>query len=70
MIKLIESVVVSRRIETQFKIEFNENEIWVSKFENYSEFDNDYEFEIFKGQEFLTEEDEENIIDFVETLEG
>jgi hypothetical protein len=69
MIKLIETVTVSRRIEKQYKIDVDGHEIWVSKYESFNEFDNDYDFEIFKGKEFLTEDDEENLIDFLETLE-
>jgi hypothetical protein len=68
-IKLTESRVVSQKYEKHYKILINGKEVYVSKWFSDDEFGFEGDTEIFKGQELLTEEEQEAILNFVnETL--
>jgi len=68
-IKLTESRVISQKYEKHYKILINGKEVYVSKWFNDNEFGFEGDTEIFKGQELLTEEEQEAILNFVnETL--
>lgn len=60
-IKIIESEKVTP-LETQWKIEINGKEVWVTK---WLDFDWCVDWEIFKGKELLTEDEQEIVVDWV-----
>jgi len=67
MIKLTEQLLIAEKREVHYKLDFNGNEIWVNK---WHEIDNelamtDGDTEIIKGIELLSEEEQEEIIEFV-----
>ena len=64
-IKILESERVTP-LETQWKIEINGKEVWVAKF-----MDMDWlvDWEIFKGKELLTEDEQEIVVDWVNEQE-
>jgi hypothetical protein len=69
-VKLIDEMVVSRQIESHYKVEINGKEVCVSVYENFDEFDCEKDVEIFKGKELLTDDEEEIVLDFIEDLKG
>jgi len=66
---LTDELIVSLKVEKHFKLYIDGKEILVSKYINNDEFDNEAETEIFKGKELLTEEEQEEVIDYVNDLE-
>ena len=66
MIKLLGEQVVSERKETHYKFNINGKEILVSKWSEYDEFGADGDVDIFKGKELLTEEEEEQVLTYIE----
>ena len=69
MIKLKDTLVVSQQIEKHFKVIINDKEVCVSKYNRDNEFGIEADMEIFKGKELLSEEEQEEVIDFVNDLE-
>lgn len=65
-IDLIESKLVSSEEEKHYRIIINDKEVLVSKWHKEDNFGFDGDTEIFKGQELLTEEEEEAVLDFIE----
>lgn len=70
MIEKKEETIVSQSMERHFKIFINSKEVWVSKWYSTDEFNpcGEGDTEIFKGQELLTEGEQEEVIDFVNEL--
>ena len=70
MVEKTEEKIVSQSMETHFKIIINGKEVWVNKWYNTDEYNpcGEGDTEIFKGAEFLTEEEQEEVIDFVNDL--
>ena len=68
--KLQEETLVYFKQERHFKIDVNGKEIWVSKWvEQDGEFyQMDGDIEIFKGKELLSEDEIEEVLEFVEDL--
>jgi hypothetical protein len=64
-IKLLDKKVIERKEEIHYKVIINGKEVWVSKWYEDSEFGFEGDTEIFKGQEALTEEEQEEVLDFV-----
>jgi len=66
-IELIERRLVAEKVEEHFKVKINGKEVWINK---WYETDSDFtagDSEIFKGEELLTEEEKEEVLDFVES---
>ena len=70
MIEKKEETVISQAMERHFKILINGKEVWVSKWYSADKFNpcGEGDTEIFKGQDLLTEEEQEEVIDFVNDL--
>ena len=70
MIEKKEETIVSQAMERHFKIIINGKEVWVNKWYSTDEFNpcGEGDTEIFKGKELLTEEEQEEVIDFVNEL--
>jgi len=64
-IELIERQVVYSKEEIQYKININNKEVLVSKWYEEDDFGFEGDTEIFKGQELLTEEEQEAVLDYV-----
>jgi hypothetical protein len=69
-IKLLDEQIVSRRIEKHYKVEINGKEVLVSHYENFDEFDCENDTEIFKYKEPLTEDEKDEVLNFVNDLIG
>jgi len=70
MIKLKETALIFHKEETHYKFDVEGKEIWVSR---HKEVDNELDIyendvEIIKGQELLTEEEQEEVIELVGDL--
>ena len=70
MIEKKEETIISQAMERHFVILINGKEVWVSKWYSTDEFNTcgEGDIEIFKGQKLLTEEEQEEVIDFVNKL--
>jgi hypothetical protein len=68
MIEVTNDVIVSSSMERHFKVAINGKEVYVSKWHKQDEFDTEGDIEIFKGAELLTEDEQEEVISFVENL--
>jgi len=64
-IKLKDTLIVSREEEIHYKIIINNKEVWVTKWFKDNEFGFDGDTEIFKGKELLTEEEQDEVSDFI-----
>jgi hypothetical protein len=64
-IELKDKQTVARREEVHYKIVINGKEVWISKWQEYDEYGADGDTDIFKGIETLSEEEQEEVIDFV-----
>jgi len=67
-IKLKEQIIVSQEKEIHFKLDINGKETYVSKYSKNDEFGVEGEVEIFKGKEFLSPEEQEEVLDFINEL--
>lgn len=67
-IKIKETLVVSNEREEHYRLEIGNKEILVSRYIKSNEFGIENETEIFKGKELLTEEEQEEVIEFMENL--
>ena len=65
-IELIDTQVIESSEEKHYKIIINNKEVWVNKWYKNNEFGFEGDTEIFKGKELLTEEEEEQVLDFIE----
>ena len=70
MIKLKDQLLINTEREEHFKVEINGKEVWVNK---WHKIDNelaitDGDTEIIKGEELLNEEEQEEVIDFVNQI--
>ena len=65
-IKLKEKATVTQETENHYKIIINDKEVWVSKHFKHDEFGIENDTEIFKGEELLTEEEQDEVIEFVD----
>ena len=68
MIELKDSLIVCQEKEEHFKIIINNKEIWVSKYSKCDEFGIEGDIEIFKGEELLSEEEKEEVINYIEDI--
>lgn len=68
MLKMTEETTVSKSMEQHFKIVINNKEIYVNKWYQLDELGTDGDTEIFKGKDLLTEEEQEEVINFVNEL--
>ena len=64
-IKLKNKKLVVDEEEKHYKIVINGKEVWVTKWYREDEFGFNGDTEIFKGQELLTEEEQEAVLDYV-----
>ena len=64
-IKKLEEKTVVFKEEKHFKLLVNGKEIWVSKWFKEGEFGTDGDTEIFKGEELLTEEEIDEVTDYI-----
>ena len=69
MIKLKDDLLISQVKEMHYKLDINGKEIWVNRWSKWDELDTDGDTEIFKGKELLSEEEQEEVIDFVNDLD-
>lgn len=67
-IELKDNITVSQEEEKHFKLLVNGNEICVSIYKKFDEFGCESDIEIFKGKELLTEEEQEEVIEYIENL--
>jgi len=67
-IQKIDEVIVSQQKETHYKLKINEKEICVSKYIKADNFDYENDTEIFKGKELLSEEEIDEVNDFINDL--
>jgi uncharacterized protein YlzI (FlbEa/FlbD family) len=70
-IKLKDRLLIGEKVEEHFKVEINEKEIWINR---WKEIDNelaitDGDIEIIKGEKLLTEEEKEEVIDYINDLD-
>jgi hypothetical protein len=68
-IEIKERKLVASRVENHYKVIINGKEVYVSRLCWFDEFDTDRETEIFKGQELLTDEEIDEVIEFVNDAE-
>jgi len=64
-IELKNKQVIERKEETHYKIIINGKEVWVNKWFEDNEFGFEGATDFIKGQELLTEEEQEAILDYV-----
>jgi hypothetical protein len=68
MIKILHEEIVQSVEEKHFKLDVNGKEIWVSKWHEFSNMPgttSDGGTDIIKGNELLSEDEEENVMDFI-----
>lgn len=66
-ISLEKREVVSQEIEEHFEVTVNEKTVWVSRYSKFGEhISPEAETEIFEGKEMLSEEEEDEVMMFVE----
>ena len=65
-IELKETQMVARKIEIHYKVVINGKEVWVNKWEEFNELEIDAGIEFFQGEELLTEEEKEVVIEYIE----
>lgn len=63
-----DKIIVSQEIEEHYKINVNGKEVLVSKFSKSDEFGIEGDTDIFKGKESLNEEEQIEVINFVNEL--
>jgi len=64
-IELKDTQIIQRKEETHYKIIINGKEVWVNKWFEDNEFGFEGATDFIKGQELLTEEEQEAILDYV-----
>ena len=64
-IELKDTQIIQKKEETHYKIIINGKEVWVNKWFEYNEFEFEGATDFIKGQELLTEEEQEAILDYV-----
>lgn len=66
-IELDNKEIVEQRTETHYEVTVNGKTVWVSHFVSFGEhLETENETEIFKGEELLTDEEIEAVLDFIE----
>lgn len=68
-IELKEKEMVAHKTEYHYKIIVNGKEVWVNRWQNYDEFGMEGDTVIFKGEEKLTEEEKDEILNFMQEVE-
>jgi hypothetical protein len=71
MIELKEAKDIYTKVEKHFAVIINDKEVWINR---YYEWDSEFgisegDIEIFKGEENLTEEEKEQVIEFIESID-
>ena len=65
MIKIIRDEIIMQELEQHFEVEINGKRVFVSKYSKLDEFGIEGDTEIFKDKNKLSEDEQEEVIDFV-----
>ena len=69
MPKLIRSEIISKQEEVHYEVEINGKKVYVSKYSYMDENNCEGDTGIFKGEENLTEDEYEEVLEFIDNLD-